>query len=100
MIAAASNKYVVPTMTHDGNIDSRRDDHSVSPTERFESNAHSKYLKNIDKSFKEKDREYDVNSEWRDVSNVLDRLFLVLYLLITVAVSLTLILHVIYKSEL
>ena len=101
MITAANINNMEPIITNNTKITSRNDSHSVNPTDGFvESHAQRRYLKSIDKYFKEKDREEDINSEWRDASNVLDRLFLVFYLLITVVVSLTLILHVVYKSKL
>ena len=44
-----------------------------------ESTNQQHYLKSLDNHFKARDKEEDINSEWRDISNVLDRLFLILY---------------------
>ena len=62
-----------------------------------ESSNEQHYLKSLDNHFKERDKEEDINSEWRDVSNVLDRLFLILYVVVTLVVSLTIILRLMYQ---
>ena len=49
----------------------------------------NRFLKHLD----DKKREDEINSEWRDLANIMDRLFLVIYSLITVIVTLALMLQ-------
>ena len=49
----------------------------------------NRFLKHMD----DKKREDEINSEWRDLANIMDRLFLVIYSLITVIVTLALMLQ-------
>ena len=53
----------------------------------------------IEQYFREKQKEDDINSDWRDVSNLLDRLFMILYVFVTVIVTLVFLLHVTGNQE-
>ena len=57
----------------------------------------TKHLKTLDDHIYEGKLADNVNSEWRDISNVLDRLFLVLYLLIFVITTLSFLLQCIIQ---
>lgn len=52
----------------------------------------TKQLKSIANHFEGGTQE-DVNNEWREISNILDRLFLILYIIITVVTTLAFILQ-------
>ena len=53
----------------------------------------------IEQYFREKQKEDDINSDWRDVSNLLDRLFMILYVFVTVIVTLVFLLHITGNQE-
>ena len=53
----------------------------------------NKFLKHVDEFIDDKRREDDINSEWRDLANVMDRFFLLLYSLTTVIVTLAFLLQ-------
>ncbi|XP_060555514.1 neuronal acetylcholine receptor subunit alpha-10-like isoform X2 [Ruditapes philippinarum] len=50
-------------------------------------------IRNIEEHFIDQKKEDDINSEWRDLSNILDRVFLIMYLLVTIITTLSLILQ-------
>lgn len=50
-------------------------------------------LQNIEESYAQHKNEDDVNSEWRDLSNILDRVFLIIYVLVTIITTLSFILQ-------
>ena len=50
-------------------------------------------IKDIEGHFSQQKREDDINSEWRDLSILLDRVFLIIYLLINIVTTLSLILQ-------
>lgn len=58
----------------------------------------TEYVKSIEETYAQHKTEDDVNSEWRDLSNVLDRVFLILYLLITIITTLSFILQCLWQS--
>lgn len=53
----------------------------------------TEYVKSIEENYAQQKKEDDVNSEWRDLSNILDRVFLILYLLVTIITTLSFILQ-------
>ena len=57
----------------------------------------NKFLKHVDEFIDEKRKEDDINSEWRDLANILDRFFLLLYSLTTLIVTLAFLLQCIVQ---
>ncbi|XP_045216812.2 neuronal acetylcholine receptor subunit alpha-10-like isoform X2 [Mercenaria mercenaria] len=53
----------------------------------------TRYVRVIAEHYTQQKREADVNSEWRDLSNILDRVFLIMYLLVTCITTLSLLLQ-------
>ena len=60
---------------------------------RSEQYNHNQPDNNNIKLLDDKKTEDEINSEWRDLANIMDRLFLVIFLLITVIVTLALMLQ-------
>lgn len=58
----------------------------------------TKHLQNIDEHMSQDQMLENVNSEWRDISNVLDRLFLVLYLLIFIITTLAFLMQCVWSA--
>lgn len=52
----------------------------------------TRYVEKIASQVCHQQKEEHVNSEWRDLANILDRVFLILYLLITIVTTLSFIL--------
>ena len=57
------------------------------------SNVNKLYLQNIDEYVKDKRKDDEINSEWRDLANIMDRVFLILYCLMTLIVTLAFLLQ-------
>ena len=55
--------------------------------------SHKTDLETVNESLTAKEREDEINSEWRDLANILDRIFLVLYTLVTFIVTLVIMLQ-------
>lgn len=59
----------------------------------------TKHLQNIEDQLSQAQMLENVNYEWRDISNVLDRLFLVLYMLIFIITSLAFLMQCVWSAE-
>ena len=57
------------------------------------SHGNKLYLQNVDDYLNDKRKEEEINSEWRDLANIMDRIFLILYALMTVIVTLSFLLQ-------
>ena len=53
----------------------------------------NKFLKHVDDFIDDKKQEDDINSEWRDLANIMDRFFLLIYSLTTLIVTLAFLLQ-------
>ena len=60
---------------------------------RGNSNVNKLYLQNIDEYVKDKRKDDEINSEWRDLANIMDRVFLILYCLMTLITTLAFLLQ-------
>ena len=54
---------------------------------------HKTDFETVNESLTAKEREDEINSEWRDLANILDRIFLVLYTVVTFTVTLVIMLQ-------
>ena len=94
--AGKENHLMKDTRTTDYNENNVKDARTLpSPMTKFSANSQSltcseeqiTMLRNVSKFVESKQIEDDISGEWRDVAFILDRLFLLVYIVLTVMVT-------------